>query len=138
MEPSPADRAYFFDAGLRFGCTRCGACCTGAPGIVRVTPEEVRALAAQLGEAPDAFVTRRCRPIEGGLSLREREDGDCVLREGTACRAYDVRPRQCRTFPFWRDCLRSADAWERTRRACPGIGQGRLFTRDEILAMLSA
>lgn len=33
-------RSNFFDAGIRFECRRCGACCTGDPGIVRVNERE--------------------------------------------------------------------------------------------------
>ena len=31
--------------GLAFTCTRCGACCTGAPGYVWVDADEIAALA---------------------------------------------------------------------------------------------
>ena len=32
-----ADSPEWYRDGLRFECTRCGACCTGAPGYVWVT-----------------------------------------------------------------------------------------------------
>jgi uncharacterized protein len=137
MELISVDRPYFFDAGLRFACTQCGACCTGAPGIVRVTADETEALAAHLGMEPAAFTAQYCRPIAGGLSLREESNGDCVLRQGPACRVYALRPRQCQTFPFWIGNLRSEEAWASVQNTCPGVGQGRIFHRDEILAMLS-
>lgn len=34
--------------GLRFECTRCGHCCTGEPGTVRVYEEEIGTLASFL------------------------------------------------------------------------------------------
>ena len=46
---------YFFDDGLRFSCTQCGKCCTGAPGKVHVTGSEAAALAAHLGLTRWAF-----------------------------------------------------------------------------------
>ena len=44
-----APQRYFFDGGLRFACTRCGRCCTGAPGIVYLTRKAVLPLAQYLG-----------------------------------------------------------------------------------------
>ena len=35
----------WFKKGLRFECTGCGDCCTGAPGFVWVNSEEIRGLA---------------------------------------------------------------------------------------------
>ena len=31
----------WYREGLRFECIRCGGCCTGFPGTVRVTNEEI-------------------------------------------------------------------------------------------------
>jgi hypothetical protein len=50
---------------------------------------------------------------------------------------YDGRPAQCRTFPFWTLNLRSEEAWNRAARDCQGIGQGRRFSRAEILDVVS-
>jgi Fe-S-cluster containining protein len=106
-------RPYFFDDGIRFACRRCGACCTGAPGVVRVD-----------------------EPWENGHSIKENPDGSCLFfRDG--CRIYPVRPRQCRTFPFWFANLRSQARWESIRSECPGIGTGRLYTKTDILDILS-
>jgi len=43
----------------------------------------------------------------------------------TVCLVYPVRPRQCRTWPFWPEVLRSRDAWDRATEKCPGIGKGK-------------
>ena len=41
-------RLWYRD-GLQFECTQCGNCCTGDPGYVWVTPEEIKAIAAKDG-----------------------------------------------------------------------------------------
>lgn len=47
---NPLDqRSYFFNEGIRFACRRCGACCNGAPGVVRVNEQEIGAIAAYSG-----------------------------------------------------------------------------------------
>ena len=41
----------WYHAGLKFTCTQCGDCCSGTPGYVWVTNEEIVALAAATGMA---------------------------------------------------------------------------------------
>jgi Fe-S-cluster containining protein len=50
------------------------------------------------------------------------------------CRAYEARPRQCRTWPFWASNLESPAAWEHTCQVCPGSGQGKLYQLTDIEA----
>lgn len=126
----------WYEAGLRFECTRCGRCCTGPGGTVRVSPEEEARLAARLDLDPATFRARWVRPLPGGAaSLRERPNGDCVFLDAEGgCAVYADRPRQCRTWPFWRRNLASPGHWEAAGERCPGIGRGPLHGGAEILA----
>ncbi len=128
--------APWYGPGLRFSCRRCGACCTGEPGYVFLSPGEAAAIAAHLGEDPAAFARSSLRRVPGGLSLREAPGGSCVLHDG-GCRAYPVRPRQCRTYPFWERIVASPAAWRREARSCPGIGQGELVAAATVAAILA-
>ena len=135
---NPFDRhSYFFDNGIRFACKRCGNCCTGAPGIVRVNRREIAHIAALL-KIPEAhFIRTYLTPWQGGHSIREDQDGTCLFfRNG--CQVYPVRPHQCRQFPFWFVNLRSEARWQTIRRQCPGVGHGRLYSKTEILALINA
>lgn len=132
----PEDRPYFFDGGLRFGCTQCGHCCAGAPGTVFMNAAESERIARHLGLTREKFLADYAYPVDGGHSLREVGDNyACIFFRNERCTIYDVRPTQCRTFPFWSENIRSETAWKKTCRSCPGIGQGRLYGRDEILAI---
>ncbi|MFH1980464.1 MAG: YkgJ family cysteine cluster protein [Pseudomonadota bacterium] len=133
----PFHRACFFDSGIRFRCRQCGRCCTGAPGIIRVSAAEAAAIAAALAMDERQFVRTCLQPIAGSLSIREHADGRCLFYEN-GCRIYPQRPRQCRTYPFWLSNLRSTARWQETLAACPGIGSGSLFTREAILTHLHA
>jgi hypothetical protein len=125
----------WYHDGLRFTCTGCGDCCTGAPGYVWVINEEVQALAAYLGMAEEDFLRQYVRKVGVRKSLVEFPNGDCVfLDESRKCTVYPVRPRQCRTWPFWQSNLRSPEAWQDTCRVCPGSGRGKLYTLEEIEA----
>jgi Fe-S-cluster containining protein len=120
----------WFAEGLRFRCTRCGACCTGEPGFVWVRRDEIARLAARFDLPVHVFAARYLRLVEGRVSLRERANGDCVFfkRPELGCTVYEDRPTQCRTYPFWPELLRSAPAWAEETERCPGIGRGRLWT----------
>ncbi len=127
---------YFFDDGIRFSCRRCGACCTGEPGIISVDPTEIARIAAFLGLPLEGFQRDHVVATVQGPSLRERPDGRCHFYE-KGCRIYPVRPTQCRTWPFWVENLRNPRRWAAVCRECPGIGTGRSYTREEILDRLA-
>jgi Fe-S-cluster containining protein len=127
----------WYQDGLRFRCTRCGNCCTGAPGYVWVNDEEIDALAAHLGEPPEEVRAVHTRAVGNRRSLRERGNGDCVFYDREkGCTVYEVRPRQCRTWPFWESNVRSPEAWRQTCESCPGAGRGELIGVAEIVQRL--
>jgi Fe-S-cluster containining protein len=82
---------------------------------------------------PSAFLAQHTRRVFGRLSLREETDGRCVLFDSRlGCRAYAVRPRQCRTWPFWPRIVANPAAWDREAADCPGMNSGELIAPDEI------
>jgi Fe-S-cluster containining protein len=126
------DNPWFRD-GLAFECTRCGACCTGAPGYVWVDEAEIVRLAEFRGEPVDEFGRQFLRRVGEHLSLVERPGGDCVFWEKSAgCTVYEARPQQCRSWPFWPENLGSRDDWDHVTRVCPGSGRGRVYSVEEI------
>jgi len=131
------DNQPWYRDGLRFRCTRCGNCCTGEPGYVWLDDEETSALAAFLGEPRDEFLGRRTRTGARGRTLREKPNGDCVFYDAArGCTVYPVRPRQCRSWPFWESNVVTPAAWQRTQQVCRGAGQGELISADEITRRL--
>ncbi len=125
-------RSYFFDEGICFQCQQCGDCCVGEPGTIYVTPTEIRSIAAYLSLAPPRFIDDYLYPFKDSYSIREDDTGHCAFFD-SGCRIYDVRPLQCRSFPFWFSNLRSQRRWRRISNQCPGIGQGPRFGRKAIL-----
>jgi Fe-S-cluster containining protein len=127
----------WYAAGLKFTCTQCGNCCTGEPGNTWVSDAEVTKLAARLGLDEAAFRRKYTREAwrSGALrsSLIDTKSNDCVFyQRGVGCSVYEDRPRQCRTWPFWRANLRERDDWEHAGRSCPGIGKGQVRAAAEI------
>jgi Fe-S-cluster containining protein len=124
----------WYNAGLRFECSQCGDCCTGAPGFVWVNNAEIESLAMALKLDVEAFEEQFVRRVGARKSLKEFPSGDCVFFDGQKrkCTVYEARPRQCRTWPFWDSNLKTAEDWQHTCSVCPGSGQGRLYTLAEI------
>jgi Fe-S-cluster containining protein len=129
------NNAPWYKDGLRFQCTGCGDCCTGAPGFVWVTNDEIAALAAEVGMDVSAFERRYVRTVGVRKSLRERKKTyDCVFLDGETrkCTVYNARPKQCRTWPFWDSNIRTPEAWAHTCEVCPGSGKGKLYQLEVI------
>ena len=127
----------WYQDGLRFRCTRCGHCCTGSPGYVWVNEEELAAIAQYRHESAQQVIGLYTRATHRGRSLREKANGDCIFYDrNEGCTIYRVRPRQCRTWPFWESNVCSPEAWQRTCRECPGSGHGELISAEEITRRL--
>jgi Fe-S-cluster containining protein len=152
----------WYAGGLKFTCSQCGNCCTGGPGFVWISREEIGRLAEFLRLTPRQVVEKYCRRVDGKYSLKEYRNAageyDCVfLKEekverpaaGGAdekvvltrrgCTIYPVRPLQCRTWPFWDGNLASRASWDRAARRCHGMNHGnRHFTREQMEALRDA
>ncbi len=133
----PAPAAPWYADGLRFTCTRCGKCCTGSAGFTWVDDAEVLALARRLGLDEASFRRRYTRDVhrdgEVLTSLKEKRGGDCVFwQTGAGCTVYADRPRQCRTWPFWRRVVATPGSWRQESEDCPGMGQGELHPAGKI------
>jgi hypothetical protein len=77
-------------------------------------------------------VARRTGPGKAGLSH------DCIFWREGGCAAYEDRPLQCSTYPFWASIVDSEETWRDESRFCPGIGAGELKTREHIDSCISA
>lgn len=130
MSSAAENSTPWYSAGLSFTCTQCGNCCGGAPGYVWVQQDEIDKIAANLNLDVETFTKQHVRRVGWRRSLLEKPDGDCeFLRRGpdgkAQCSIYEVRPVQCRTWPFWKSNLSSPRDWERASRGCPGINTGQ-------------
>lgn len=128
--------AEWYESGLSFECTQCGACCSGPPGFVWFNEEEAEKIASFLKLDSQQFHRRFARRKFGRWTLDEikQPNGqyDCVFlrrdTEGKAfCGIYPVRPAQCRTWPFWPENLASPEAWAEAATGCPGMKHGKNF-----------
>ena len=132
-------KEVWYSGGLRFECTQCGDCCSGSEGYVWVNQEEINAMASRVGLEPNVFEEKYVKRVGVRRSLKERPGGDCVLldEQTRKCTAYEERPRQCKTWPFWDSNIRTPEAWEETAQACPGCNKGNLVPLETIIEQAS-
>lgn len=130
-----SDEKWYKD-GLRFKCTQCGNCCTGPEGHVWVNEEEITKIAEFIGKSVGELKLEHTRAVGKRVSLKEFANGDCTFfdSQGRGCKIYPVRPRQCRTWPFWNSNIDHPESWQHVLQVCPGAGKGNFFSLDEIEA----
>ncbi|MDA1196038.1 MAG: YkgJ family cysteine cluster protein, partial [Planctomycetota bacterium] len=129
---SASEPAPWYADGLRFRCTACGQCCTGEPGHVWVTKDDIKRMARARGLSAHTFSQRFVRRVGKRFSLKERDNGDCSMLTDGRCTVYAVKPERCSSFPFWEPVLTDRAEWEQTKGRCEGIDQGDLYSLEEI------
>lgn len=119
---SERENEHWYAKGLCFECTGCGQCCTGSPGYVWVSENEIKAIAHYLKISIEEFGRRYLRHVNGRLSFIELpKTFDCIFLKNKQCQIYPVRPTQCQTFPWWPQIMASEEEWNKTARQCEGI-----------------
>ncbi|NDE82605.1 MAG: YkgJ family cysteine cluster protein [Chlamydiia bacterium] len=79
----------WYKEGLSFNCTQCGACCTGSPGYVWISDEEIVEMASFLKVSLEEFIKKFTRSIYGKRALREDpKNYDCVFLKDNTCTLY--------------------------------------------------
>ena len=131
----------FYASGLRFSCKRCSKCCRYESGYVFLSEKDVKLLAAQLKMDNNGFIDTFCRWVPGDqgrefLSLKEKSNLDCIFWD-LGCKVYNVRPVQCRTFPFWQSVVANSSSWEMAASGCPGINSGEMHDENAISAYIA-
>jgi Fe-S-cluster containining protein len=114
-------------ADVRFECTGCGRCCVGDPRHywIEATRAEQRRIRRFLGVSQDWFRRRYVVREDDGAEGLSMAGGRCAfLDKNNRCRIYAVRPRQCRTYPFWPELVARDTVWRLEARHCDGIGRG--------------
>jgi Fe-S-cluster containining protein len=125
--------------GVRFECTGSGKCCTshGEFGFVYLSLEDRQRFAKHFKIRTAEFTRKYCEKTGGIWHLKEDpKNPDCMFLKGKSCGAYEGRPTQCRTWPFWPEVM-NAKAWAKDVKAfCPGVGRGPVISGESIEAQL--
>jgi len=110
-------------------CKECkGRCCNGESGNIFVTKKEIISISEFLKIETRRFVERYLRKEVYQFSIKEIKSNQnyaCIFFDTkmNRCSIYPVRPKQCRTFPFW-EYYR--DKPEALSKECPGVSFERV------------
>ena len=130
----------FYEKGLKFECQGCNYCCSSEPGYVFLSENDIKRLSDGLSMDRQSFIDTYCRVVDMGafkmISLLEKDNYDCIFLQEGGCKVYPYRPKQCETYPFWAHVLEDRQSWDEEGKSCPGINNGRLYTKKEIEAKL--
>lgn len=126
----------FYKDGLNFSCQRCSSCCRHDPGFVNLSKDDIENLQKWSNFDKEHIIDSFCRWVDRGdgydyLCLKEKPGYDCILWD-EGCIAYEYRPLQCSSYPFWASLVSDQDWWESNAQHCPGIDKGMLYSRSEI------
>jgi Fe-S-cluster containining protein len=105
-------------------CQTCEAkCCRGESGIVNFSKDELSKMADFLKISEKDFLENFCRKNGYKWSLKELKisgEFHCVFLENNSCTIYEVRPKQCRDFPFW-SRYKNGENFDELKKECIGI-----------------
>ena len=128
-EPAAAGKLNF-----RFECQPgCTNCCTRR-GHVHLTEEDIDRIAVWLGFERPEFENRYVHRTRDGARLTLPRADSCHFLISGGCGIHEVKPLQCRVFPFWPEHVGNRSAWNALRRHCPGIGVGPLVRIEKVRA----
>ena len=118
-------RGAWWAEGVRFTCQPdCGRCCDEPGGIVYLSRNDVERLAQHANLTVPEYLKKDCTTtLDGRYVLRSNQsDGICIyLDENKQCTIYEVRPQQCKAFPWWAENLRSQRSWKQVKASFPGL-----------------
>ena len=102
-------------------CKECeGNCCIGESGYIWVSPKEIEEISKFLKTDVEKFKEMYLIKVGYKYSLKEKpyKNGFACIFFANGCSIYPVRPKQCRTFPFW-DYFKTRV--NELKKECPGI-----------------
>ncbi len=105
-------------------CKECdGRCCRGKSGYIWVSRDEIKKIAKFLKIDEEVFKKDYLSKIGYKFSIKEvliKGEYECLFFDSSTnnCKIYEVRPSQCKTFPFW-DYFKTRE--DEVREECIGI-----------------
>ena len=115
--------SYPADENGIFECRLCGECCKGYGGTY-VTHEDIKAIAACIGEDAETFVEKFCNMSGSRPVLATGENGYCVFWKDKTCSIHPVKPKMCKAWPYIESVLKDVANWRIMANSCPGINPG--------------
>ena len=92
-----------------------------------LTEADAGRISKRLGMTVAEFERRYVYRTRNLRRLRTAREVRCPFLTAEGCSIHEVKPVQCRAFPFWPELVESKQEWLKTAQWCPGIGKGELI-----------
>lgn len=103
-----------------FRCKRCGKCCR-EEGVVHFRESEIVPAAKMLGITRQEFEKEFLISIGSRKYHAVTDKKGCRFLNGSRCIINDVKPKQCSTFPYWKEYVNRNGELRNFLRPCPGV-----------------
>lgn len=103
-----------------FECQQCGNCCRGQ-GYVYLNQQEIQRMAKFLSLNFLDFQLKYAVTNEGRRVLKSHLNEDCIFLKDNLCMVNEVKPDQCKRWPFWPELFRSKIVFEDAKSFCEGL-----------------
>ena len=103
-----------------FKCARCGTCCREI-GFVFFLRDDIRRAAKHLGMSASAFTKEYLIKTADGWAISVTAKKPCVFLSAGGCTINDAKPKQCATFPYWKEYVAKDGTLTDFDRPCPGV-----------------
>ena len=122
---------------IRFECqSDCFKCCV-KPGIVHFERKDISNAADFLNTSPAEFKKTYITRDEGEWILEVGDGGEpCTFLTDQGCGIHEGKPKQCSSYPFWRENMDSKFMWRLVGGFCPGIDVGPMVSLETIKSFL--
>ena len=124
-----------YKKGIRFECQGSSNCCVsrGMYGYVYLTKKDILRISIYMDLKVIDFIKLYCDKTDGFTHFKEKmKNGDCQFLVNKRCSIYKARPTQCRTWPFWKENMKTKKWNNEIVKFCPGIGKGGIIKNKEI------
>lgn len=120
----------WFDKAISFACTSCGKCCKSYNNQIKVylnTIETIQIsdhIGADIDEFQKKYIDIHYDQHQNELiSLKSNENKtNCIFLKQNQCSIYEVRPTQCRTYPYWPQHMLGKNTWlKEASSTCEGM-----------------
>lgn len=134
-----SDKKFYSD-GLKFKCQQCSYCCRHEPGYIFFTHDELEKMSDYLSITKSNFIRKYTKIVDLGITSRytivEKPNNDCIFWEKSGCVIYEVRPFQCKSYPFWSSIVEEEKFWQEESKTCPGMNKGEVVDSSKIEKLL--
>ena len=101
---------------IQFHCFQCGNCCHSNQGYISLEIDEILSIQENINFDLSLHIERSAT----GHYLLRTINGKCLFYS-ESCLIHQVKPRQCKKYPFLKSITQNHFLWKETQKKCKGL-----------------